>query len=156
MMKNLRAGDIVSGVFLIAVGSITLAGASNIVSAVGGKMHPRTLPMVLGIVLLAGGVWLIARTFSKEYQDKPIEWPPPGGGVRWFVSLSMMVIYAGMMQVLGFLLSSGLFVSGFVWYFGKHRAWFAIAWGVGTMVFIYALFIWLLSMELPAGLLLLQ
>lgn len=152
-MKNLRAGDIASGIFLILLGAITVVGASRIVSAVGGKMHPRTLPMVLGVVLLAGGAWLIVRTFSHKYQDKPIQWPDRQGSVRWFASLAMIVLYGGLMQPLGFLVSSGLFVGGFVWYFGDYRIWFAIAWGVGTMAFIYALFIWLLSMEMPAGLL---
>ncbi len=153
MLKNIRAGDIASGIFLIVVGAITIAGASSIVSSVGGKMHPRTLPMVLGIVLVGGGSWLIFHTFLKEYHNKPIEWPDRKGWLRWCVSLVMMALYGVLMQLLGFLLSSCLFVAAFIWYFGNYRIWFAIAWGVGTMIFIYALFVWLLSMELPAGLL---
>lgn len=153
MIKNLRAADIASGIFLIIIGAITIAGAASIASSVGGIMHPRTLPMMIGVVLVAGGAWLIFRTFSKWYEDKPIEWPDRRGWIGWLVSLLIMVLYAALMQPLSFLLTSGLFVAAFIWYFGKYSVWFAAAWSVGTIVFVYALFIWLLSMELPAGLL---
>ncbi|MGA3173254.1 MAG: tripartite tricarboxylate transporter TctB family protein [Syntrophorhabdales bacterium] len=153
MIKSLRAGDIVSGAFLIAVGAATIAGATRIEWSTGGVLHPRTLPMLLGIALAAGGVWLMVLAFSKKYEDKPLEWPDRRGRLLWLASLGMMVLYGALMPVLGFLATSGLFVSGFIWYFGKYKIWFAAAWGLGAVIFIYALFIWLLGMEMPSGLL---
>lgn len=153
MIKTLRAGDIASGIFLVVIGGVTLIAALQIRSSIGGMLHPATLPVILAVVLVVGGAWLIVRALSKSYTDKPIEWPDRVGWQNWGVALAMMALYAALMQPLGFLLTTLLFITAFIWYFGKYRTWVAFAWGLGTVLFIYVLFIWLLQMAFPSGIL---
>jgi putative tricarboxylic transport membrane protein len=153
LIKTLRAGDTASGVFLILIGGITLIAAMQIRSSIGGMLHPATLPVILGAMLVAGGGWLIFRARAKSYTDKPIEWPDRAGWRNWGVALAMMMLYAALMQPLGFLLTTLVFITAFIWYFGKYKTWVAFAWGLGTVLFIYVLFIWLLQMAFPSGIL---
>ena len=153
MLKTLRGGDIASGLFLIVIGAITLAASMTIAAGAGGRLHPRTLPVAIGALLVAGGAWLIVRARSKQYQDKTIDWPDRAGWRNWYAALALMALYAALMQALGFLLTTGVFVVTFIWYFGKYKIWVALAWGGGTVAFIYFLFIRLLQMEFPAGVL---
>lgn len=153
MIKTLRAGDIASGVFLIVVGAVTFAAALQIRSAIGGMLHPATLPVILAGVLVVGGAWLIVRARAHAYTDQPIEWPSREGWRNWGVALAMMMLYAALMPPLGFLLTTFVFVTAFIWYFGKSKTWVAFAWGLGAALFIYVLFIWLLQMAFPSGIL---
>jgi putative tricarboxylic transport membrane protein len=151
VIRTLRSADIASGIFLAVIGAVTLGGSVLITSAAGARLHPRTLPIIIGIALVSGGTWMIFRAVSIKYEDKPVEWPDRQGSIRWAVALLMLAVYAYLMQILGFMLTSALFVTAFIWYFGRYKPWFAIAWGAATIAFIYALFIWLLKMELPTG-----
>lgn len=151
MLKTLRGGDIVSGIFLIIVGVVALAASMTIMEGAGGRLHPRTLPMTIGALLVLGGAWLILYARTRQYRDKAIDWPDRAGWRNWAVALVMMILYAALMQPLGFVLTTFIFVVAFIWYFGKFKPWVALAWGFGTVAFIYLLFIRLLQMEFPAG-----
>jgi putative tricarboxylic transport membrane protein len=151
LIKTVRAGDIASGLALAVIGTITLVASTRIAAGASGRLHPRTLPVTLGIVLLAGGGWLIVRARSMRDQDRTVEWPDPAGWRTWGIALAMMSLYAALMQPLGFLLATAIFVAAFIWYFGRHKIWVALAWSCGTAGFLYGLFIWLLQMGLPAG-----
>ncbi|MBI5303247.1 MAG: tripartite tricarboxylate transporter TctB family protein [Chloroflexi bacterium] len=151
MIKTLRAGDVASGIFLIVIGGVALTASAQIASSVGGMLHPRTLPVILGVLLVVGGGWLIVRARAKDYTDKLIDWPDRAGSKQWWVALALMVFFALLMQPLGFLLTTLIFITAFIWYFGKYKSWVALAWGIGTVVFIYVLFIWLLQMDFPSG-----
>jgi len=153
LIKTLRAGDIASGIFLVIIGGVTLIAALQIRSSIGGMLHPATLPVILAGLLVVGGGWLIVRARAKSYTDQPIDWPSREGWRNWGVALAMMMLYAALMQPLGFLLTTLLFITAFIWYFGKSKTWVAFAWGLGTVLFIYVLFIWLLQMAFPAGIL---
>ncbi len=151
MIKTLRAGDTAAGIFLSGVGVIALLASMQIASSMSGMLHPRTLPVILSILLILGGAWLVLRARAPQYTDKPIEWPDPAGWKRWGLALAFMASYALLMPGLGFLLTTFLFTTTFIAYFGKYKIWVAFAWGLGTVGFIYVLFVWLLQMDFPAG-----
>lgn len=153
MLKTLRGGDTASGIFLMLVGAITLAASMTIAEGAGGRLHPRTLPLTVGALLIIGGAWLIFYARMPQYRDKSVDWPDRAGWRRWGVALVMMSLYAALMQPLGFVLTTFIFVVAFIWYFGNFKPWVAFAWGFGTVAFIYLLFIRLLQMEFPAGIL---
>lgn len=153
MLKTLRGGDTASGIFLILVGAITLAASMTIAEGAGGRLHPRTLPVTVGALLIIGGAWLIFYARMPQYRDKVVDWPDRAGWRRWGVALVMMLLYAALMQPLGFILTTFIFVVAFIWYFGNFKPWVALVWGFGTVAFIYLLFIRLLQMEFPAGIL---
>lgn len=151
MLKTLRGGDTASGIFLMLIGAIALAASTTIMEGAGGRLHPRTLPITISALLVIGGAWLIFYARTAHYRDKAIDWPDRAGRRNWGVALVMMVLYAALMQPLGFVLTTFIFVIVFIWYFGKFKPWVALVWGLGTVAFIYLLFIRLLQMEFPAG-----
>lgn len=151
MLKTLRGGDTASGIFLLLLGALTLAASMTIAEGAGGRLHPRTLPITIGALFIIGGAWLIFYARTPQYRDKAIDWPDRAGWRRWGVALVMMFLYAALMQPLGFILTTFIFIVAFIWYFGNFKPWVALAWGFGTVAFIYLLFIRLLQMEFPAG-----
>jgi putative tricarboxylic transport membrane protein len=151
LLKKHRTGDTASGLFLILIGAITLGASSTIAKGAVGRLHPNILPVTLGVVLLIGGVWLIIRAQSKQNQDKVGEWPDPAGWRNWGIAFAMMALYAAIIQPLGFVFTTAVFITAFIWHFGKCKALIALAWGCGTAGFLYGLFIGLLQMNLPIG-----
>jgi len=63
------------------------------------------------------------------------------------------VLFVALARPLGFLVCSFVFVAGFIRYFGRYRLAVALAWAMGMAVFIYVVFVRLLDLTLPMGLL---
>jgi putative tricarboxylic transport membrane protein len=88
---------------------------------------------------------------SGQGTDQTIEWPDRQGGRYWVIALLSIAAYIGFSPLLGFLLSTFLFVAGFIWYFGRYKPAFAAACALGTALFVYFLFVRVLQLTLPLG-----
>lgn len=153
MFRNRRSGNIASGVFLAFLGLAALWASTSIGEGAGGHLHPRTFPMLIGMLLLVGGGGLAAAGAAAKTAGKPIDWPDAGGRRLWLTSLASLVLFVALAKPLGFLVCSFLFVTGFIRHFGRYRLPVALAWAIGVTLFIYVVFIRLLDLTLPMGVL---
>ncbi len=152
MLKTRRSGDLAAGVFLALLGLVTLIAATDVAEGAGGRLHPRTFPMIVGALLLLGGGILSIRSLAfKSGADKAIDWPDATGRQNWVVALAMMVAYVGLSKPLGFLLTTFLFVATFIRLFGKYTWSAAVGCALGAVGFVYFLFVRLLDLTLPKG-----
>lgn len=152
MLETKRSGNIASGVFLALLGLLALWASASIDEGAGGHLHPRTFPMLLGALLLAGGGGLAVSAAARA-PGKPIDWPDARGWKLWLIALGSLVLFVALARPLGFLLCSFVFVAGFIRYFGRYRLPVALAWAMGVAVFIYVVFVRLLDLTLPMGIL---
>jgi hypothetical protein len=145
-MNTQRAGDIASGIFLSLLGAFVVWAALGIKGAPDMRMHPRTLPLILGwTVGIAGGA-LAFHAWRYRGPARMVSWPDRVGTLRVGMTLAALVIFLFLVEPLGMPLGSGLLVAFLVWYLGGHRPILAGLLGLATGGVIYAVFIHLLQL----------
>ena len=151
MLKTQRSGNIACGIFLALLGLGAAWASSSIHEGAGGYLHPRTFPLLLGVLLFLGGGLLVVTGVTGKAGGKPIEWPDRRGWRYWLAALASLVLYVALGPALGFLITTFLFVTGFIWYFGRRHPLYAAAWGIGVVLFVYFVFVKILDLTLPMG-----
>jgi hypothetical protein len=150
-LKTQRSADIASGGFLAFLGLVTLFAATKIKGGLEERLPPRTLPYVIGFIILISGVVLAIRSWRFRGEDPVIKWPARPGTLRILVTLVSLLIYIALMAPIGLPLSSFLFVSFLVWYLGRYRILYAVLIGFLSGFISYLLFIYLLELSFPVG-----
>jgi putative tricarboxylic transport membrane protein len=151
VLKTKRSGNIASGGVLALLGLVAAWASMSIGEGAGGHLHPRTFPLLIGILLVAGGGALAASAAMSKTAGKPIDWPDRRGRKLWLTALAGLLLFVGLAPPLGFLVCSFLFVAAFIRHFGRYSLPLAMAWGLGVALFIYIVFIRLLDLTLPTG-----
>ncbi len=150
-MKTQRSADIISGCFLILLGTIVLIAASQIRGGMEERLPPRTLPYIVGGTILACGALLALKARRSGGEEIPIKWPTREAMIRMAVTLLAIVVFIAVMTPLGFPLSSGLYVAFSIWYLKRSGALTALISGILTGALSYFVFIRLLELSLPLG-----
>lgn len=152
MLGTRRSTDIAAGVLLAVLGLTAAAASTGIDEGAGGQLHPRTFPMLLGVLLVIGGaVHAIQAAIAKSGGSKAIAWPDRNGWKLLLIAMASLVFYVAVSQALGFVISSLIFMPWFIRYFGRYSYWVAGSCALGIAAFIYLVFIRLLQLTLPIG-----
>lgn len=107
---------------------------------------PETFPTILSLVLAAGSLYLMIRP------DPDAQWPLGKSALELVVSVLVLVVYALLLEPLGFVIATTLAVGTLSWRMGADPRR-AFATGLGSAVVVFVLFNYGLSLSLPAGLL---
>ncbi len=150
-MKTQRSADIVGGCFIACLGLVTLFAAAGIKGGMEERLPPRTLPYVVGTIILVCGIILAIKSFRFRGADPAIKWPERPAMVRIGVTLISLALYLTLMDPLGLPLSTFLYISFSVWYLGRYRFWYPLLIGLLSGVISYLVFIYLLGLSFPAG-----
>ena len=134
------------GVFLLLLGAYVIYGGLALeVPFSYDPLGPKTVPVVLGVLLSGLSLFIIAKPEKAHF---------PEGATRLktvFIVL-LLVFYSLSFNTLGFLVSTALLVFCISKIFqGTTKQAFVSA--VGVSVAVYALFGFLLEVPLPAGIL---
>ena len=151
ILRTQRSADIWGGCFLAFVGLVTIFAATKITGGMEERLPPRTLPYVVGVIILISGVLLAIRSWRLHGQDPVIKWPDWSGTIRVLITIVSLGLYLALMDPLGLPLSTFLYVSFSVWYLGKYRLWYPLLIGFLSAVFSYMVFIYLLELSFPVG-----
>ncbi len=105
---------------------------------------PETFPTILSVVLVAGSIYLMVKP------DPDAQWPLGKTTLELAVSLVVLVVYAMLLEPLGFVISTTLAVGTLSWRMGAppRRAFTT---GLVSAVVVFVLFNYGLSLNLPAG-----
>jgi putative tricarboxylic transport membrane protein len=150
-LRSLRKCDIVAGAFIALLGAVVILAALQIRGDVEERLPPRTLPYVVGFMTLAGGLGLAVKSYRFRGEDPRIEWPEKDGWVRIGVNLLLLALFTALMDPLGMPITTGLYVTGAIWYMDRKRILAALLTGAGSAVAVYYLFIKLLGLTFPLG-----
>lgn len=152
-MKTQRAADIAVGCLVSALGIFVLFASTWISVAGVHRLSPRTFPYVVGLLLLCCGIGLALKSWSVRTEGPAIAWPD-GEGIRTIVgSLVGLAGYIALMNPLGLPLATCLYLAFSIWYLKPSKWWMALLIGLITGVISYVLFIRLLGLSFPAGVL---
>ena len=152
-MRSQRRCDIVAGAFIALLGAVVVLAASQIRGDVEERLPPRTLPYVVGFMTLAGGLGLAVKSYRFRGEDPEIGWPEKDGWIRIGVNLLLLALFAALMDPLGMPIATGLYVAGAILYMDRVRIVTALLTGAGSALVVYYLFIRLLGLTFPLGLL---
>ncbi len=150
-MKTQRSADILGGCFLALLGLVTLYVSTKIKGGLEERLPPRTLPYVIGFIILMSGIILAIRSWRFRGEDLIIKWPDRPGTIRIVITLVSLLIYIALMGLLGLPLSTFLFISFLIWYLGRYRILYAVFIGFLSGLISYLLFIYLLELSFPVG-----
>ena len=150
-MRSQKKCDLVAGAFIALLGAVVIVAASQIRGDVEERLPPRTLPYVVGIMTLAGGLGLAVKSYRFHGEDPEIQWPEKDGWVRIGVNLLLLALFTALMDPLGMPIATGLYVGGAIWYMDRKRILAALLTGAGAAAVVYYLFIKLLGLTFPLG-----
>ncbi len=152
MMTTQRSADIVSGLFLAAIGAVVIIAAFDIKSVFGERLPPRTLPISLGAVTVVSGILLSVRAYFYKGEALFVEWPDREGWVRLVVTFLCVAGYLVLIEPLGIAVASLVF--SFVLIYFLDRRWIrALCVGIITATLIQVVFVNILQLSIPCGIL---
>lgn len=110
-------------------------------------LNPAFMPKLL-TMLLAGfsGLLILFGKPADKAEDSPAE-----GRRNVWLTLAFLVFYAYAIEPLGYLLSTGLALAGFLYFFGTRRIWMITAVSVSVPFILYWFFGKVMLVMLPAG-----
>jgi putative tricarboxylic transport membrane protein len=156
--------DFVGGVATIAIGAVYLYFSYQLrTSALDDSMGPGGLPRIYGWLLVALGSILIiqaalaSRTtavVTASGEEAKGEWEGQGRKVVYaFGLLAIGIAYLFILETFGYLISIALLITTTALYLGAGFSGRLIAIGIGGAVFLYAMFVAILGVRMPAGIL---
>ena len=150
-MKTQRSADIAAGCFLALLGLVTLYASTMITGGMEERLPPRTLPYVVGFLILFCGIGLAIKSWRFRGEDPEIKWPDREGIKIILVNLISLAFYIALMDPLGLPLSTFLYVSFSIWYLKRSKLFNAVLIGLIAGATSYYLFIHLLELSFPVG-----
>ncbi len=150
-MKTQRKADIVSGLFLVALGVLVIIAASQIRGGMEERLPPRTLPYTVGGIILVGGAILALKSWKSGKEGVAISWPRRMPTIQIVIFLLAAVAFVLLITPLGFALSSALYITFSIWYLKRSAIRIALITGIIAGILSYYVFGELLGLSLPMG-----
>ncbi|HEV3010640.1 MAG TPA: tripartite tricarboxylate transporter TctB family protein [Burkholderiales bacterium] len=147
----MRSADRVTAALLLALSVAFSAGALKYYSWWGsGGPGSAFLPFWLGIVMALLALMLLVRSLKEKNPGEA--WLPRGEGLRnMVVVLGATVLFVALLNVLGMVLGTALYLAGLIWYLGRHRWWVTVAIAVAAAGFNWLVFVHWLRVPFPEG-----
>ena len=147
----MRSADRVTAALLLALSVAFSAGALKYYSWWGsGGPGSAFLPFWLGIVMALLALMLLVRSLKEKNPGEA--WLPRGEGLRHMVVvLGATVLFVALLNVLGMVLGTALYLAGLIWYLGRHRWWVTVAIAVAAAGFNWLVFVHWLRVPFPEG-----
>ncbi|MGB9441308.1 MAG: tripartite tricarboxylate transporter TctB family protein [Desulfobacterales bacterium] len=142
--------DIASGVIGLTLTAVFFFGLEDISWL--SIMFPETMVYIMAIISGA----LVVKGFVKPSRDRIFH---VGSNTRWLVTGILFFLWVGLMPVLGFFVSTVVFMTAIVAYLAKSRirltlgkflVWLPVI--VAEVTFFYLIFTKILHVPLPEGL----
>ena len=149
----MRSADRVTAALLLAFSVAFSAGALKQYQWWGsGGPGPAFMPFWLGLVMALLALGLLVKSLQR--QDPGEAWLPRGEGLRDLsVVLGVTVAFVALLNVLGMVIGTALYLFILVRYLGRHRWWVSGAIALGAAGFNWLVFVHWLRVPFPEGML---
>jgi hypothetical protein len=142
----------VAGWILVMVSAVGVWGALRLPIGRPGSPEPGFVPLVEAILLALSGLALIVQA-RKGSTDAIITWPT-GEARQMVLHLAIaLTAYLLLMSLVGFALSTFLFLLGAVQAWRRYSLWVSTVYAAGVTLLLQLTFGVALGMRLPNGLL---
>jgi putative tricarboxylic transport membrane protein len=146
-----RNADRVTAALLLAFSVAFAAGALKSYQWWGaGGPGPAFLPFWLGVVMALLALMMLIRSLKEKNPGKA--WLPRGEGLRdMLVVLAVTVVYVALLNVLGMIMGTALYLMVLVRYLGRHRWWVTVSIALAAAAFNWLVFVHWLRVPMPEG-----
>jgi putative tricarboxylic transport membrane protein len=146
-----RSADRVTAVLLLVFSVAFAAGALKQYSWWGpGGPGSAFLPFWLGVVMGLLALMFLVR--SLKAKDPGESWLPRGEGLRdMLVVLGVTIAFVALLNVLGMVIGTAVYLAVLIWYLGRHRWWTTLAIALGAAGFNWLVFVHWLRVPMPEG-----
>ncbi len=148
MMKKYLHSDRLLGLGLILLAALLYWRTYWFAREVEG-MRPQLFPRML---LISLGIFSLPLLFRKQatYPEAavPIETKEVYGKIACV--MGVLVLYVTALPLIGYLVSTLLYIGFMIWFLGERRLWRICIWSVGVTFVVYGIFDWFLNVELPS------
>ena len=147
----MRNADRVTAALLLAASVAFSAAALKQYQWWGpGGPGPAFVPFWLGLVMAILATMMLARSLRSK--DRGASWLPRGEGLRdMLVVLGVTVAFVALLNVLGMVLGTAIYLAVLIRYLGKHRWWTTLAIAVAAAAFNWLVFVRWLRVPMPEG-----
>ena len=149
-MRTLRSADIICGLLLAALGVVVIISAYNISVAFAERLPPRTLPLILGWMIVVTGILLSLRAWRYRGEPVPVVWPDRSGWTHVIVTFISIFLLILLSEPLGMPIASFVFCTFLIWYLNR-RIVQALVVGLATGLVLFYVFVRMLEVSLPVG-----
>ena len=147
----MRSADRVTAALLLAFAVAFSAGALKQYQWWGpGGPGPAFMPFWLGLVMACLAIMLLVRSIKQR--DPGAIWLPRGEGLRdMLVVLGVTIVFVSLLNFLGMVIGTALYLAVLIWYLGKHRWWVTLAIAFAAAGFNWLVFVHWLRVPFPEG-----
>jgi len=146
-----RSADRVTAALLLGVAVAFSVGALKQYQWWGpGGPGPAFMPFWLGLVMACLAAGLLIR--SLKQRDPGDAWWPRGEGLRdMLVVLGVTVAFVALLNFLGMVIGTAIYLAVLIGYLGRHRWWVTLAIAAGAAGFNWLVFVHWLRVPFPEG-----
>jgi hypothetical protein len=146
-----RSADRVTAVFLLVFSAAFAAGALKYYKWWSSDGPGSAfLPFCLGVVMALLALGLLIRSWKQ--QTPGAAWFPRGEGLRdMLVVLGVTVLFVALLNVLGMVIGTAIYLLVLVRYLGGHRWWVTAAVALAAAGFNWLVFVHWLRVPFPEG-----
>ena len=143
-------------VLLILISLLIISNSLTMNAAVSGTaMGPGVWPIILSaIMILLSVVQILQTIFIKKESEhtEPIKFKSPGMK-RIYIATGLIAVFCVLLRLLGFYLSMAFLLSAIMYLLGERNKIKIAVITAGILVFIFVVFVLLLDLKMPAGML---
>lgn len=149
----MRSADRVTAALLLAFAVAFSAGALKQYQWWGpGGPGPAFMPFWIGLAMAILAVMMLVRSLREKQPGA--SWLPRGEGLRdMLVVLGVTIAFVALLNVLGMLIGTALYLFILVRFLGRHRWWVSGAIALGAAGFNWLVFVRWLRVPFPEGML---
>ena len=142
--------DQVSSAIILIIAALYLFEASNLPIWKGTTLGPGLFPLILGIALVAVNAHVLLKATASKGN---VMVPPRAGAITLILIIGSLIAYTLLLEFLGFILSTFAFLAVLFIALEPTKKWKSFALAGAVVAVIYALFVLVLRMQVPRGLL---
>jgi putative tricarboxylic transport membrane protein len=143
-------------ILMIVLAVVYLLATTRVpVLQIGDPLGPRAFPYLIGIAAIAAAIWLLLESAARARAGAK-QAPPAAQShhpLAVALVLAWMVAFYTVLEALGFIVATTLFLLGLTGYFNRNRWLVNITASLLFPICIYIAFTRVLSISLPRGVL---
>ena len=148
----MKKANIVTGLIVIVAALAVIAYTYfTFPGSVKGVPGPGVFPILIAAMMLCCGVIVLVDALRSGSEEAIVLLDKDN--IRVYITMGILVVYVLMIQMLGFVVSSTIFMTGMIRWFSGRKIPYCAAWGLGLSAVVYCAFTYMLKVSLNFGLL---
>ena len=146
----MKKANIVTGLIVVITALAVIAYTYfTFPGSVKGVPGPGVFPIIIATMMLACGIIVLVDALRSNSEEVLILLDKDN--VRVYITMGILAVYILMVQYVGFVVSSTIFMTGMIRWFSGKKIPYCAAWGAGLSAVVYCAFTYLLKVSLNFG-----